>query len=100
MNQYLYNIGEKLSNKVPKRKNPLLSGDVNIYQHSDIFRFKNVDEVQIRRAMNSLKTSNEFGLDGILSIFLKVSMPVLASSLSIIFTLLCGRVYFLIVGNS
>ena len=92
MNQYFCNIGEKLSSKIPTRKNPLLSGDVKINQHSKIFRFKNVDEVQIRRAMKSLKTSNGFGLDGISSYFLKVGMPVLASSLSTIFnnSLRCG----------
>ena len=85
MNQYFCNIREKLSSKIPTRKNPLLSGDVKINQHSKIFRFKNVVEVQIRRAMKSLKTSNGFGLDGISSSFLKVGMPVLASSLSTIF---------------
>ena len=92
MNQYFCNIGEKLSSKIPTRKNPLLSGDVKINQHSKIFRFKNVDEVQICRAMKRLKKSNGFGLDGISSYFLKVGMPVLPCSLSTIFnnSLRCG----------
>ena len=92
MNQYFCNIGEKLSSKIPTKKNSLLFGDIKINQHSKIFRFKNVDEVQIRRAMESLKTSNGFGIDGISSYFLKVGMPVLASSLSTIFnnSLRCG----------
>ena len=34
MNQYFCNIGEKLSSKIPTRRNPLLSGDVKINQHS------------------------------------------------------------------
>ena len=29
MNQYFCNIGEKSSSKIPTRRNPLLSGDVN-----------------------------------------------------------------------
>ena len=69
MNQYLCNIGEKLSSKIPTRRNPLLSEDVKINQHSKICRFKTVDEVQICRAMKRLKISNEFGLDGISSYF-------------------------------
>ena len=85
MNQYFCNIGEKLSSKIPTRRNPLLSGDVKINQHSKIFRFKNVDEMQICTAMKRLKKSNGFGLDGISSYFLKAGMPVLASSLSAIF---------------
>ena len=42
--------------------------------------------------MKNLKTSNGFGLAGIASYFLKVGMPVLASSLSTIFnnSLRCG----------
>ena len=71
MNQYFCNIGEKLSSKIPTKKNSLLSGDIKINQHSKIFRFKNVDEVQIRRAMKSLKTSNGFSLDSISSYFFK-----------------------------
>ena len=43
MNQYFCSIGEKLSNKIPLKRNPLLSGNVSINQHSKIFRFKNVD---------------------------------------------------------
>ena len=39
------------------RTTTLLSGDVKINQHSKIFRFKNVDEVQISTAMKSLKKS-------------------------------------------
>ena len=85
MNQYFCNIGEKLSSKIPTRRNPLLSGDVKINQHYKIFRFKNVDEMQICTAMKRLKKSNGFGLDGISSYFLKAGMPVLASSLSAIF---------------
>ena len=84
MNQFFCNIEEKLNKKIPKRRNPHLSGDVKMNQHSKIFRLKNVDELQIRKAMKSLKTSNGFGLDGILSYFLEVGMPVLHSSLSII----------------
>ena len=45
MNQYFCSIGENLSSKIPTRRNPLLSGDVKINQHSKIFSFKNVDEV-------------------------------------------------------
>ena len=85
MNQYFCNRGEKLSSKIPTRRNPLLSGDVKINQNSKIFRFKNVDEMQICTAMKRLKKSNGFGLDGISSYFLKAGMPVLASSLSAIF---------------
>ena len=85
MNQYFCNIGEKLSSKIPTTRNPLLSGDVKINQHSKIFRFKNVDEVQICTTMKRLKKSNGFGLDSISSYFLRASLPVLASSLSTIF---------------
>ena len=83
-NQYFCNIREKLSNKTPIRRKSLLLGDAKINQHSKIFRFKDVDDLQIHRIMKSLKTSNGFGLDGISSYVLKVGMPVLASSLSII----------------
>lgn len=54
--------GDNWSNgPMPLQRNALPSGDVSTNHHSKIFRFKNVDDVKIRRAMKRLKPSNGFG---------------------------------------
>ncbi len=99
INDFFCNIGEELSEKIPNHTNPLLDGQYNVNPSNAAFKFRPIVPGEIIRDMNTFKTSNGSGLDGISSFFLKLAMPVVANSLSILFNKSIEHGVFLIAGK-
>ena len=54
-------------------------------QYSNMFQFRAITPADLMKAIQKLKVSKSFGIDGISSHFIKIGMPVLAPVLSNIF---------------
>ena len=87
MNNFFCSIGEKLSDKIPKTRNPLLEDEYNVNLQNTRFQFKFIDLFQIEKVFRKIKTSKGSGTDGIASCFLKIALPVISQSLCDIFNL-------------
>ena len=87
MNQFFCTVGKKLSNDIPETVNPLLKDEYIVNPQNATFSFIPVTPKQLIETMGKFKTSQGSGLDGISSFFLKVRMPVLAESLSQLFSM-------------
>ena len=88
MNNFFCSIGEKLSEKIPKTRNPLLEDEYNVNLQNARFQFKSIDLFQIEKVFRKIKTSKGSGTDGIASCFLKFALQVISQSLCDIFNLL------------
>ena len=87
MNNFFCTIGETLSDKIPKAKNPLLENDYDVNPRKTKFEFHVIDTFQLCKVFGKFKTSKGCGTDGIASYFLKIALPVISESLCDIFNL-------------
>ena len=75
------------SEKIPNHTNPLLDGQYTANPSNAAFKFRSIVPGAIIRDMNTFRTTNGSGLDGISSFFLKLAIPVVANSLCILFNM-------------
>ena len=85
MNDYFCSIGEKRSSNIPSTEDPLLNGNYSINDSCARFHFQMIRPEELRRIGSTFKTSQNYGFDGITSLFIKIGMPVIAPSLCCIF---------------
>ena len=81
MNEYFCNIGNKLSEKIPKKVNPLLSGNYLFETPPLSYSFSAIMTDKLSSTLNKMKTSNGSGHDGIACFYLKIALPVVSGSL-------------------
>ena len=86
MNEYFCSIGENRASKIEDAPNPLLAGN----QKNTRFKIKHIQIKHIRTldnrdAIAKLKTAKSFANDTISSYFLKLALPVIETSLAIMF---------------
>ena len=88
MNQLFCSVGKDLSDKIPNKENPLLTGNYG-ERKKDVekFAFVPVSPENVMKACKDVKTSNGYGTDFISVFFLKVGIEVLAPSLAQLFNL-------------
>ena len=87
MNEYFCSIGENPGSTIEDALNPLLAGDRVVNKKSTRFTFKHISVLDIRDAIAKLKTAKSFGNDTISSYFLKLALPVMKTSLAIMFNI-------------
>ena len=85
MNEYFCSIGNKLSEKIPRKANPLLSGEYAIETPPLSFSFSAIMTDKLSSTLNKMKTSHGSGHDGIASFYLKIALPVVGRSLCDLF---------------
>ena len=85
MNEYFCSIGNKLSEKIPNKANPLLSGEYPFETPPLSFSFSAIMTDKLSSTLNKMKTSHGSGHDGIASFYLKIAMPVVGGSLCDLF---------------
>ena len=85
MNEYFCSIGNKLSEKIPNKANPLLSGEYPFETPPLNFSFSAIMTDKLSSTLNKMKTSHCSGHDGIASFYLKIAMPVVGGSLCDLF---------------
>ena len=81
MNEYFCSIGNKLSEKIPKKANPLLSGEYPFETPQLSFAFSGIMTDKLSSTLNKMKTSHGSGHDIIASFYLKIALPVVGGSL-------------------
>ena len=88
MNQLSCSVGKDLSEKIPNKENPLLTGNYG-ERKKDVekFAFIPVSPENVMKASKDFKASNGYGTDFISVFFLKVCIEVLAPSLAQLFNL-------------
>lgn len=74
-----------LASETDDAPNPLLSGDQTIKAQEKRFKFRAIQEHELRDAVGRLKDATSFGNDSILTFSLKYALPYVAKSLLIIF---------------
>ena len=82
-NGFFTNIGEKIANGIDYVGNR----DYNYYLTKDIhsyFNFLNIDEAVVKKTINNLQAKSSSGCDGISSKLLKVIVPVIIKSLTLL----------------
>ena len=100
MNKFFCSVGEKLSNNIPHLPNPLLSNEYLVNRLSTQFRFETATPVSAERALKEMKTSFDFGSDGIANYFFKFAFPVIAMKLYVRFMTFPSRPgFFRILGK-
>ena len=87
MNNFFCTIGNKLSDKIPEKPNPLLSNEYELGNAVRNFSFKAVSENDVTKVMKKMKTSHGSGCDGIASFFIKIALPLISGSLCDLFNL-------------
>ena len=87
MNELFCTIGNKLSDKIPEKPNPLLSNEYELGNAVGNFSVKAVSENDITKVMKKIKTSHGSGCDGIASFFVKIALPLISGSLCDLFNL-------------
>ena len=85
MNEYFCSVGNKLSEKIPKKANPLLSGEYAIETPPLSFSFSAIMTDKLSSTLNKMKTSHGSGHDGIASFYLRIALPVVGGSLCDLF---------------
>ena len=85
MNEYFCSIGNKLSEKIPKKANSLLSGEYPFETPPVSFSFSATMTDKLSSTLNKMKTSHGSGHDGIASFCLKIALPVVGGSLCDLF---------------
>ena len=88
MNQFFCSVGKDLSDKIPNKENPLLTGNYG-ERKKDVekFAFIPVNPENVMKGCKDFKTFNSYGTDFISVFFLKVGIEVLAPSLAQLFNL-------------
>ena len=87
MNEFFCTIGNKLSDKIPEKPNPLLSNEYELGNAVGNFSFKAVSKNDVTKVMKKVKTSHGSGCDGIASFFIKIALPLISGSLCDLFNL-------------
>ena len=85
MNEFFCTIGNRLSDKIPEKPNPLLSNDYDLGDAVGKFSFKAISENDIMKVILEMKTSHGSGYDGIASFFIKIALPLISGSLCDLF---------------
>ena len=85
MNEYFCSIGNKLSEKIPNKANPLLSCEYPFETPPLSFSFSAIMTDKLSSTLNKMKTLHGSGHDGIASFYLKIAMPVVGGSLCDLF---------------
>ena len=85
MNEYFCSIGNKLSEKIPNKANPLLSCEYPFETPPLSFSFSAIMTDKLSSTLNKMKTSHGSGHDGIASFYLKIAIPVVGGSLCDLF---------------
>ena len=85
MNNNFCTIGKDLADKIQPAINPLLSGEYEVNKDKGRFNFKTVELKDIRDAFAKVKTSKSFGIDKILSYFLKLALSYIGNTLAFLF---------------
>ena len=82
---YFCSIGKNLASKIEDTPNFPLSGDSTVNKKNSWFKFKDISTLHIWNAIAKLRTTKSFGNDTISSYFLKLALPLIETSLAIIF---------------
>ena len=86
MNEYFCSIGNKLSEKISNKANPLLSGKYPFEIPPLSFSFSAIIMAdKLSSTLNNMKTLHGSGHDGIASFYLKIALPVVGGSLCDLF---------------
>ena len=83
MNGYFCSIGENLASEIEDPPNPLLAGDSVVNKKNSRFKFKYISTLDIRDAIAKLTTAKSFGNDTISNYFLKLALPSIETSSTI-----------------
>ena len=81
MNKFFCSVGHKLSDNISHQANPLLSNEYILNRLRTQYRFETVTPLNVESALKKMKTLFRFTSDDIASYFLKIALPVIASSL-------------------
>ena len=85
MNNYFCSIGKDLVSDIDPFPNPLLCGNYEVnYKKARIY-FKAITIQDIRNTFAKIKTAKTFGTDCISSYFLKLALPFIENSLTLLF---------------
>ena len=83
INEYFCSLGNKLSEKIPIKANPLLSGEYPFETPPVSFSFSAIMTDKLSSTLNKMKTSHGSGQNGIASFYLKMSAgPCVISSIN------------------
>ena len=85
MNSYFSSVGKELTAKISATPNALLSGNFKVNKTNAKFHFRTSQLQEIRDAFAKVKTAKSFGVDNILSFFLKLALPSIENSLALLF---------------
>ena len=81
MNDHFCSVGKHFNKAIPFKSNLLLANKYPVNNNKSLFMFKTMDTRQIEQTVSKMKTSLGSGHDEISSYMLKVSLPVISSSL-------------------
>ena len=87
MNEIFCIIGNKLSDKIPDKPNPLLFNEYELGTALENFSFKAVSKNDVTKVAKKMKTSHGSGCDGIASFFIKTALPLISGSLCDLFNM-------------
>ena len=85
MNEFFCTIGNRLSDKIPEKPNPLLSNDYDLGDAVGKFYFKAISENDVMKVILKMKTAHGSGYDGIASFLIKIALPLIFGSLCDLF---------------
>ena len=85
INEYFCSLGNKLSEKIPIKANPLLSGEYLFETPPVSFSFSAIMTDKLSSTLNKMKTSHGSGQNSIASFYLKIASPVVGGSLCDLF---------------
>ena len=85
MNEYFCSIGNKLSENIPRKLNPLLSGEYPSETPPLSFSFSAIMTDKLSSTLNKMKASHGSDQDCIASFYLKIALPVVGRSLCDLF---------------
>ena len=80
MNDFFFDSGKKLNDKIPATLSPLLANECSVNKENSKFHFTPVDKRQVEKVFGKLNSSMGSGHDGIANFFLKAGLLILAES--------------------
>ena len=78
LNDYFVRAGSALNGRFPVNTQ---SVQTTLEEANSVFKFKEINIKAVQNAISRLKSKLSFGVDGILSYFLKIAAPVISESL-------------------
>ena len=85
MNNFFCSIGKHLADTINPTSNPLLVGNYEINKRKKTFHFMTIEVQKIRDAFAKVKAAKSFGTDYTSSYFLKLALPFIENSLTLLF---------------